>query len=455
MKPFVLICLMFLSQFTWATHLRSGYISVDRLSRNSLTCRITLTVYTSTSSPVQLGGGLLNFGDGSLPVETPYTPSTIRPGLGPSVGVVTYTVEHTYSAPGSYSISYMEQSRNAGIINLQNSVSTPFYIQTNYNLDPFLDVFSTPAFPVDPFFTAQAGSPVSLSIHAVSPDDFILRYELSTPKSLSGQPVSGYTLPENVTVNPFNGLFTWDGKFRGQYIPGEYLFTVNVHLFKEINGSTYRLSTVTYDVQLILADESAQGRMWMNTSLETNNRLYLPPGQTQAIKFYYEPNSTNTAIAAFSELEHFTGAFSFMTYDSAEAPIKVGVLTLTSTAEINRDNPYIITIRGQHVSGAMPFPTDQAILFYTRDLQPGVITGIEEDVLSVAVFPNPVNDFLHIQNPAQRLIQVSIVDTSGKIIRSVSLDHDNTLDLRYLNQGLYLCIIQSGTGRKVFKIIKE
>ncbi|MEJ0055899.1 MAG: hypothetical protein WDN75_09765 [Bacteroidota bacterium] len=80
-----------------ATHLRAGEITITRASCTSLTFIITITVYTNTGSNIKFGDGTLTFGDGSKPFQTPTVDNTLRPDLGPGVGTVSYSTQHTYA----------------------------------------------------------------------------------------------------------------------------------------------------------------------------------------------------------------------------------------------------------------------------------------------------------------------------------------------------------------------
>jgi hypothetical protein len=87
-----------------ASHLRAGEITMERVSCNGLTFRITITAYTNTGSPVKFsagGLGLLNFGDGTFhnPPQTENTP------FSNDIGFVKYSIEHVFPGPGSYVIT--------------------------------------------------------------------------------------------------------------------------------------------------------------------------------------------------------------------------------------------------------------------------------------------------------------------------------------------------------------
>src|SRR5688572_11059263 len=84
---------------SYATHLRAGEIIVERVSCNSLTFRITVTVFTNTINTNVLFGGeddWLDFGDGTR-MLVPETANTLRPDLGDGIATAQFTVLHTYS----------------------------------------------------------------------------------------------------------------------------------------------------------------------------------------------------------------------------------------------------------------------------------------------------------------------------------------------------------------------
>jgi hypothetical protein len=445
MKNKLLLCFLFLSTPLWATHLRCGYISVERISTTNRTCRVTITVFTDAGSFVFLGGSqdVLSFGDGSS-VLVPETPNSPRPDLGVNVGMASYSILHTYSASGNYTINYVEPNRNEGIINMFNSVYTPFYAETTFDLAS--GFFRTPEFLVDPFFTAQLGSDFSLSVGAYSQEeDFIIQYELTAPN-----PQINYTLPENFNINPFNGLITWDTKFQDQYIAGEYLFAVKVHLYKVVDESIYRVSTMIRDFQIVLTDDGVGGKISDNQELDENNRIYIPENENAQLKIFYE-SSAPIELIAYSELLENEDAFSFTTYDSSSNEnIKVGVLTLTNLPSIVRDSPYPITVRGKNGDLA----NDLSYLFYTKDIYPLVITGIDEALISVELFPNPVKDFVTISLPESINGHYRIFDQSGRIISSNFVTGKISVDMRSCPAGFYYVRIQSGRSFKFIKFIK-
>ncbi|MBX2968869.1 MAG: T9SS type A sorting domain-containing protein [Cyclobacteriaceae bacterium] len=453
-KIIVLIIVTALPFITNASHLRCGYISVKRLSSTNLTCTITLTVFVNSGSGVAFGNGHLNFGDGSTHVLIPENSIVARPDLGTNIGMATFTINHSYAGPGQYKISYIEASRNAGILNVDNSISTPFITETTINLDPFLGKYDTPDFLIEPYFVAKLGSTLSLSIGGYSNEDLVVSYQLSVPSGIS---TNNYHLPENFKVNPHNGLITWDTKYLDGYYAGEYLFAVKIHLSKYIDGNLYRLCTMLRDFQIILVDDEPGGMISDNVNLDENNRIYLSEGNSKTIKIFYEPNlSENTSISAYTTLSENADVFSFSTYDSTETDIKVGILTLAPNSTIARDNPYIISIRGAHnIESNTMFASDIVYMFYTRDLYPEIITRTEDTLEGVTVAPNPVTDFLKIQLTQPQSIQLTLLDQSGKIVLKNIITESSIIDMREFLNGLYLVEVRTSRGRRVTKVIKH
>src|SRR5882762_4263950 len=195
----LLTVLVLFSLKAGATHLRAGDITLTRLSCSSYQYTITLHVYTKWGTPVKFGGGTLNFGDGSKPLITDSRPNPpkIADTDDGGIGEVIYSVNHTYSGGGSYLITYYEQNRNSGILNIDNSVETPFFIQTLIVIDPLLGCDNTPELLVPPIDQGCTGVAWFHNPGAFDPDGDSLSYELFVPKQAYGVDVSGYVIPNS------------------------------------------------------------------------------------------------------------------------------------------------------------------------------------------------------------------------------------------------------------------
>jgi hypothetical protein len=264
---------LFAPFISWATHLRAGEITVERVSCTSREFKICITVYTNTGSEIKFGDGNLDFGDGSKPHVTPTVENTLRPDLGPNVGTVTYCINHTYGGAGEYTISYGENNRNGGILNIFNSVETKFYVETVINIDPLLGCSNSPKLLVPPIDKACTGAAWYHNPGAYDPDGDSLSFELAIPLKDEDQLVNGYRPPNakefydriglnfgssnedqsgppTFSINAITGTLIWDAPGA----PGEYNISFLIKEWRKIGDTWVLLGYVTRDMQIVVED---------------------------------------------------------------------------------------------------------------------------------------------------------------------------------------------------------
>jgi CHU_C Type IX secretion signal domain len=298
-----------------ATHLRAGEITLERVSCTDLTFRITITVYTDLGSPIKFGDGLLDFGDGSKPFTTPTIDNTRRPDLGSEVGTVSFTTIHTFGGPGKYVISYLEANRNAGILNMTNSVETRFYVETQIIIDPFLGCSNTPRLLVPPIDKGCTGAAFYHNAGAYDPDGDSISYEMTIPKRDKGVLVNGYQDPNapdfyagldygaanetgdgepTFSINPTTGTLLWNAPGAA----GEYNVAFLIKEWRKINGFWIQIGYVVRDMQIIIEDCLNQ-----RPELEVPADICVEAGTliNQDI-FGFDPDFDSVKIEAFSQV---------------------------------------------------------------------------------------------------------------------------------------------------------
>lgn len=445
-----------------ATHLRCGEITVEQVGpASSRIFRIRVVVFTNTYNTVVLMGGdqdFLDFGDGSAPALVP----EIGPGhpnysqVDPAHGIAKayYEIEHVYSESGRYVVSYSEPNRNGGILNFDNSINTEFYVETMFIVSSTRN-YSSPRFLAPPLFKAKAGEHYTFSIGAEDPNGYSLFYKLVTPLRSKQTTVDNYQLPDETSLNLYNGLVTWEGMFLGMARPGEYLLAVKVF---QLDGDEV-VGYVLRDIQIIAeGDSQIESGISDNRDLDENNRIYVEQGNTYKIKIFAEGDGEITlqSFSAF-DFQEEPEVVSFETYDSLNGEMKVGLLTITPDAASVRDNPYVISVRGGfgNPSGAY-YNSDINYLFYTKDveLHEPIVLGVKEERSVSKIHPNPTNGFIKITNTANG--QVRVVDQSGRIVLRTTPTQEGLIDLSYLPQGLYL-IETTGSNKLVSRerVMKE
>jgi hypothetical protein len=324
----------------YATHLRAGEIIVERESCSSLTFRITVTVFTNTINTNVLFGGeddWLDFGDG-IRIRVPETPNTMRPDLGEGIATASYTVIHTYSGFREYMISYSEPNRNEGVVNMDGSVNTRFYIETKIIVDPFLGCNNTPKLLVPPIDRACTGVAWFHNPGAYDPDGDSLSYELVIPFREKETQVVNYKDPADpkyypnfsqgnetadgtpfFRINATVGTITWNAP--GAMGAGEYNIAFIIKEWRNIKGKWHSTGFVRRDMQIIVDDcknERPDLIVPQDTCVEAGTIL-------DATIFGIDPDNDAVKIEAFSEIFNFAPAQSPATFSPKPAVFQPSV----------------------------------------------------------------------------------------------------------------------------------
>ena len=274
-----LVCfLVATGEAVYATHIRAGEIIAERESCQSLTYNITVVGYVDTGSDVDFGNGIIDFGDGTAPVElnteSEFSQEVII-NAGAEVARSTFKIRKTFPSAGIYTITFREFNRNANIRNIPNSVQTPFYIETKVFIDP-LFCNQSPIFLNPPIDGASVGNRFIHIPGGYDPDGDSLSYELVFPKEDRDSPVIGYqypddfdisagdvsnptnqagTAPPTVTIDPITGELVWDAPvyaFDNQQT--EYNVSFIMREWRKIGGEWVELGYITRDMQIIVED---------------------------------------------------------------------------------------------------------------------------------------------------------------------------------------------------------
>lgn len=321
-------------QHAHATHLRAGEITVTRENCTSLVFIITITVYTDTNSDVVLGGPgeRLYFGDGES-IEVPATPARTRLDLNPdgSVATASFTIRHTYPGTGRrYLVRYQEPNRNRDVLNMDISVETPFYLETEFFVDGFLGCSNSPKLMVAPIDIACRGVAFTHNAGAVDEDGDSLSYSLEIPFRAPNIPVTNYRSPADpkfytnyetaneagngrpaISINPRDGTITWDAP--GAI--GEYNIAFHVIEWRRKDGVLYRMGYVRRDMQIIVDD------------CDNERPDLILPGDTcvvagtvlNATILGIDPDNDPVKIEAFSEILDFPTSLFPATYSPKPA----------------------------------------------------------------------------------------------------------------------------------------
>lgn len=361
---FLAILSFVLSQSAYATHIRAGEITVERVNCQSKTFIIYVTGYVDLiGGQVTFGGGDLDFGDGSDPITNIRTDSRVTIIFdeepidgGNGVGITRFKVEHTYSGNGIYTISYMESNRNGGILNMDNSIETPFYIETLVRIDGTLGCnMFLPEMLVPPIDFGCTGVAFFHNPGAFDRDGDSLAFEFVTPRKGKDTPVDNYRvmndpefggfeegtsdIPASLSIDPYTGDLVWNSPGAA----GEYNVAFIVKEYRRLEGEYFLIGSVVRDMQIIVEDCDNE-----RPRLELPDDICVEAGEN--INFDViatDEDGDPVKIELFSELIYFANSPATFSPDPAEFQAQPGTLNFdwNTICEHVREQPYLLTFK--------------------------------------------------------------------------------------------------------------
>jgi hypothetical protein len=430
---------------------------------NSRTVEITITMFTNTVETNVLFGGDsgtgLNFGDRSPSFYIPEQQNMFLPELGGTyiVGYASYTVAHTYSSFGKYTVSYSEPYRNAGIMNFDNPIGTPIYFESEFTLRSDVGNYESPSFLYSPIFFSPVSAEFSGSIGASDANNYTLYYKEMVPLSDRSTDVVNFVPLTNFNVNPHNGLITWDGSFKGGKPIGEFLTCVKIRQFDDEGNE---IGYMNVDCQLIRTDDENPGIIDDDADLNQNGRIYTDPGTTYKHRIFAIAETAETILlTAKSELTSIEGAMEFSTYDSIanDHHVKVGVLTLTNLNQLGRTQPFVISIRAKFGEGNLLWK-DRNYVFYSTDTElpetPMMVTATQEKVHLVQLSPNPSRGEIMLSCDITEPVELVVMTLSGTPITTLTAGCGQGVDTQELPPGLYIVLVKDHNKAGSFLVRK-
>lgn len=356
----------------------------------------------------------------------------------PGVGISKFSLIHNFGQNGLMQLSYTEPNRNEGVINIQQSVNTTFSLKTRLILNEEDKKIVSPTLLFDPLVVANLGIDFSQTLAAIDSNNFKLRYSLITPLSGIDNEVTGYFLPEGITLNELNGTLTWPAANLGQN-QGEYGFAVEIKQFEKIEGDNFiERGSMIVDFQVILAETEGSISVQKDPVLDENDALLVSAGEFQTISFTANADGEELDFEVNSELIALgSDIFNFeVVRDEADYRID---LSFNVDESIVRDNPYPIAFSVSNESFSIEKHVN--ILLYTRSLddiliEVQVVTSSERatSINDLKVYPNPVND--HIFFSSKNEVNVQLVNSQGQVLSEFnSLKAE--LEVSYLEPGVY------------------
>jgi gliding motility-associated-like protein len=242
-----LIITLLICNLSFATHNRSGSITYEHIS--GFTYRFTVTTCTKTSSEADRPELEILWGDGTSDTISRIVPFTPVNG---DIQKNTYIGIHTFTGPATYVISVEDPNRNAGVINITNSVDKVFCIQSELVISPFIGSPNNSIIIEDcpcPEFACQ-NKLYCYNLSAYDPDGDSLSYSLVPCRGVDCMEMSIpeiFKYPDDIgggtmTIDPFSGTLCWDVPI----FSGEYNLAIKISEWR--NG--FYVGSVIQDMQV-------------------------------------------------------------------------------------------------------------------------------------------------------------------------------------------------------------
>lgn len=353
--------LIFGLQEAAATHIRAGEITARRIDNLTLTFEFTFTGFRDSGSVIEFGDGIFKFGDGDQQ-ERGFT--ITKTPIDNDIEMVQFKVIHTYQGPNSYVVSYEEKFRNEGIINMDNSVSTTFYVESLIVIDPFFGLNNTPVLTVPPIDFGAVGA---LFIHnpgAYDPDGDSLSYKFVTPKQARDTEVNNYrdmNDPEfytnfqqgnealndtpKLSIDPITGDLVWNapGDVLNQGDVAEYNVAFVVEEWRKVAGEWFKLGYVTRDMQIIVEETDNE-----RPELEVPDDICVQAGDTvDEIIQGTDPDGQRVKLEAFGGPFEVPGSSATFSPDPADYQGPPGFLEFSWDTQCGhiRARPYEVQFK--------------------------------------------------------------------------------------------------------------
>jgi hypothetical protein len=451
MKYKIILLLFFTSLSLFATHNQSGLITWQYVSGYTYKLRVTtfteinaaggnadrckLTIYISHADSVTLlrTNGPNNNPSGDCKGTTD--------GVEISVKRKINIYEGTYTFPcfGRFILSCYDPNRNAGIINIPNSVSYPMYFESEILVPKSDYVGSRNSIDIIPSeIVISPQSCLKYTPFYMNPNGDSLAYSLIPCQYSYGSSIPGYSMNGFAIHSKSGKISTTNTMF------GQYNLCVKIKMYR---NSEY-IGSVNYDHSLAIVSNT-QSVHYKNfvTNLPLVNGVYnIAPGQTLTLSdsvLEYYPIGLLCELTGTIQQVGVSGTFS---------------LSVSHSTALARPQPYSFYIGGASVGR-----------IYCDTLIRIRMTGFTNTVTTPMAVSTPTcflpgrwaDFFIYPTICKERLYltraefsNLRIYDTGGRKIEAVV--YQNTVDVETFAPGVYFLVVTLGDNKDhSFKFVKN
>ena len=329
-----------------ATHIRAGEIVIEQSEDCGLTIKATVFTYAKSSmNAADEDTIIIDWGDGLFSTAGRTNGNGVF--IGNDIKLNQYEAFHTYSGRATYVISTTDHNRNAGIVNIPNSVFTPMHIATTYTfLNPqFQGCNSTPIILQPPIDFGCVGKKFIHNPNAYDPDGDSLAFVLAKPLMSNGMTIPGYVFPHFINPGPNNNFFvdekTGDIVWDAPQTAGEY--NIAIYIIEYRGGSP--IDTVIRDMQILIQNCDNEP-----PEIETSEDICVIAGE----KIEFDVIGTDPDLGQLVRITALGGPFvsdfspsTFSAPNTFTAPAVIGQFSWQTTCEHISNQEYSVIFKVQ------------------------------------------------------------------------------------------------------------
>jgi hypothetical protein len=438
MKKIFLILFLLYAYRNYATHNQGGKIEIAWMT--ALTYEITITTYTKTSSiqadrpvldTVSIGGVILPFSRNS------------KINLPGDLSVNEYKRIYSFPDQGRYKVHVIDPNRNTDLVNIPNSVSVPFCVESEVVVfDPaYYCTASTPVYNLPPLVHAYINKELIYNPTAYDVDRDSLVFSLVPCLGANALPIPGYVIPAGISINSHTGEMRWNNTTLG--MDGVYAFCIKSEKFRR--GINVGYTTLDFQFELSATPDTTFGFKNLSTyPIHPDNYYFssVNAGDTFNLSVAYYDSSLQATL-------FFTSPITMNVADSSSVSgheTTSYVSWVGDPAFIN-PHPYILSFTNHTFSLCLTY-----LLYVNGNFTdtcpnfPAISVDEINNEIDFEIFPNPSTGSVTISLPRkQNSFSIIVSDVTGREISCLKNVTDESLTISTANfsPGVYFITVRS------------
>jgi hypothetical protein len=327
--------------------------------------------------------------------------------------------------------------RDAGIVNIPNSINVPFYTESQLIINSTTGINNSVQFLRMPIINGIINTPLTHNVTPYDPDGDCLTFEIVSCKGAGGLIIPGYTLPNFVSIDSINGELTWTNPA----LLGSFSLAVKVNEWR--NGMIIGYVVRDFEITILPPPPFPYYFSGINAwQIDANgNYSYtLFAGDTLQLNFSYTDSFASIVdLNAYSEVFGLTGPALF--FKTLSLPTIGGLFSWIPSSSHVRPAPYIVTFRGSSDN----IENDISLLIYVVDgntLPCAFTTSVTEidPRKGIYIFPNPsVGRFTISGMEPGSIGEMLIYDVTGKLVKNIVLENSvKQIDVSDISDGFFI-----------------